>query len=200
MPNAHLGLTPIPHTIKILGERFCLAVKLIEPAAVGSNPDKTILASVQRVYMTVTQTVRGAWHSTIVVKGLCPAIKIADATFCSNPEPARSIFMHPVDDIVAERLRIVFVMLITGDTGSVRAQLVESAPRSQPKVARTVLEDGSNRIVAEAGWIIGVMPVADTSYQISRYATLWHLQDRPHDNRNTLCTLYRLPLPSGLAP
>jgi hypothetical protein len=53
------------------------------------------------------------------------------------------------------------VVLITGGPGSFRIQFVESAFGSQPEVARTILKDGSNRIVAEAGGIIGVMPVVD---------------------------------------
>ena len=98
---------------------------------------------------------------SVMSKGLCfPIESIQSASPGAHPEPACPVFISPGDKIVTQRLNIVRIMQILGEPGPITIEFTKSPPRTKPEVARTILIDGSNRIMAEAGGIIGIMLVA----------------------------------------
>jgi hypothetical protein len=68
-----------------MDEFLCVAIKLVESATVGADPDVSRSACVQGAYVIVTQCICELRVGTIVLKGFRPAIEQANATICSYP-------------------------------------------------------------------------------------------------------------------
>ena len=112
-----------------MGELFCLTIKLVESTAPSSDPDDPCLTCVEGLHTIITQTVRVAGDVAIVVKGLCPAIKNANATICRYPEHSLLTLINMPDSISAQRVWISGVMSVMSKD---RCFLIESIQSPSP--------------------------------------------------------------------
>ena len=111
-----------------MGELFCLAIKLVEPSAIGADPDDSLPACVKGVSIIIAQAVRVAGYGAIVVKGLCPAIKNANANMCSYPEHSLLTLINMPDSISAQTVWFSGVMSIVSKGLGFSIESIQSAP------------------------------------------------------------------------
>ncbi len=95
-----------------MGELFCLAIKLVESTAIGADPEDPRPACVKGAHIIMTQAVGVVRYGAIVVKGLCPAIKNANATIGSDPEHSVPALINLVNSIAAQAVWIGGVISI----------------------------------------------------------------------------------------
>jgi hypothetical protein len=99
----------------------------------------------------------------VVIKPFCFRIEPIEAAPCADPEDTRSVLDNRQDDIIAQAVRVIRIVLVTRDLLAVTIKFIEPSHRTSPDRPGPVLINDPHGIVAQAVKIVRVVLVPDES-------------------------------------
>ena len=109
----------------------------------------------------------------VVKKLFCFRIEPIEAALCADPDGTGAVFDNRPDDIIAQAVRVIGIVLVTRELPAVTSQFVEPFHGTHPDRPGPVFINRPNNIVAQAEGIVRFVPIAVLSAAAHRMSSMY---------------------------
>ena len=144
----------------VVAERLSCTVEAIQPTAPRADPHHPGWVFVERKGLIIAQALRFIWIVHVVREPAVGGVQHVDAPQSAYPKCTSPVLVECPNTVVAETEGIIRIVLVPCKAPHSGIEPIQApGSRANPQVAQAILEERGDPVLADAVWVVGVMPV-----------------------------------------